>query len=535
MKKITILSQHLGVGGIEKYISSLTKMLEKEYEIELIITYNIKETPKFLFNEKIKIKYLIDDYPNKDEIKRAIRRKKPLAFIKESLKAIKLYYLKKVRIKKTIKELESDYLITTRLYETKKVNKLLRKKNIVKIHTEHNYPTRKYRRKLLKHTKNYDKIVVVNKEIENIYKKEIGQKVDYIPNFINEVSPKKSKLTDKNIIAVGRLSKEKGFLDLIEIMSIVVKQDPSITLTLVGDGTEKHKIIKKIKDLHLEKNVILTGYLNQYEIEEKMINSSIYAMTSIKESFGLVLLEAMNIGLPIIGFDSSSGARDLLKDTGILIKERNKEEFANKIINLLNSKKELQELSKKSKEKVSNYTTEKIKKDWIKVLKDVEIRSTKKVMFISSTGGHLNEMLMLKTMFKKYPFMLITENTSSNKSLKEKYGTRTAKYLIYGTRKHIISYPFKLGINCFKSLYYFIKFRPDFVLTTGAHTAGPMCCIAHIFKKKVIYIETFANSETKTVTGSLIYKFADLFIVQWESMLEKYENATYGGWIYWYL
>lgn len=315
-------------------------------------------------------------------------------------------------------------------------------------------------------------------------------------------------------------------------MSLVVKKYPEVTLTLIGDGIEKEKIIKKIKELSLEKNIILTGYLNQYEIEEKMQRSSIYAMTSISESFGLVILEAMNIGLPVIGFDTSSGARELIKDTGILIPNRNKETFANTIVNLLKSKKELQELSKKSKEKASNYTVSKIKKEWVDLLKDVEVRSTKKVMFISSTGGHLNEMLMLLPMFKKYPFMLITEKTKSNKCLREQYGTLTAKFLIYGSRKKLITYPFKLTINCFKSLYFFLKFRPDFIITTGAHTAGPMCCIAHIFKKKIIYIETFANSETKTVTGSIVYKFADLFIVQWESMLEVYENATFGGWIY---
>ena len=263
-----------------------------------------------------------------------------------------------------------------------------------------------------------------------------------------------------------------------------------------------------------------------------MQRSSIYAMTSISESFGLVILEAMNIGLPVIGFDSSSGARELIKDTGILIPNRNKEAFRDAILSLLENKKELQELGKKSKEKTQLYTSKKIKKEWLALLKDIEVRSTKKVMFISSTGGHLNEMLMLKPMFKKYPFMLITEKTKSNKCLKEQYGTRIMKFLIYGTRRHFLIYPFKLGINCFKSLYYFLKFRPDFIITTGAHTAGPMCCIAHIFKKKIIYIETFANSETKTVTGSIVYKFADLFIVQWESMLKVHEKATFGGWIY---
>ena len=59
-----------------------------------------------------------------------------------------------------------------------------------------------------------------------------------------------------------------------------------------------------------------------------------------------------------------------------------------------------------------------------------------------------------------------------------------------------------------------------------------MCCIGKIFKSKIIYIETFANSKTKSKSGSIIYKFADLFIVQWESMLELYPNAVYGGWIF---
>ena len=74
--------------------------------------------------------------------------------------------------------------------------------------------------------------------------------------------------------------------------------------------------------------------------------------------------------------------------------------------------------------------------------------------------------------------------------------------------------------------------RPDVVITTGTHTAVPMCFIAHFFKKKVIWIETFANSTTQTEAGKLVYPIADLFIVQWESMLELYPNAVMGGWIF---
>ena len=155
----------------------------------------------------------------------------------------------------------------------------------------------------------------------------------------------------------------------------------------------------------------------------------------------------------------------------------------------------------------------------------------KKVLFISSTGGHLNELLQLKSIMNKYDSYLITEKTKSTISLKEEYKDKIS-YLIYGTKHNMLTYPFKLLANCFKSLYFYFKIKPDVIVTTGAHSAGPMCCIGKIFGSKIIYIETFAIIHSKTVTGRIVYKFADLFIVQWESMLKLYPKAIYGGWIF---
>ena len=155
----------------------------------------------------------------------------------------------------------------------------------------------------------------------------------------------------------------------------------------------------------------------------------------------------------------------------------------------------------------------------------------KKVMFISSTGGHLTELLELKKMFKKYDYSIITEKTKSNKSLKLDY-PKKVHYVLYGTKHNKIKYPFIAIINCFVCLYYYIKIRPKVIVTTGAHTAVPMCLIGKMFGSKIVYIETFANINTKTITGRIIYKFADLFIVQWESMLKLYPKAVYGGWIF---
>lgn len=155
----------------------------------------------------------------------------------------------------------------------------------------------------------------------------------------------------------------------------------------------------------------------------------------------------------------------------------------------------------------------------------------KKVLFIASAGGHLNELMQLEPMFQNYDFYLITEKIKSNMSLKKKYGKKVS-FLVFGSKDHMLTYPFKFLYNCIKTVFLFIKIRPKVVVTTGTHTAVPMCYLAKLFGRKVIFIETFANSTTKTLSGKLVYPIADLFIVQWESMLELYPNAVFGGWIY---
>ncbi len=155
----------------------------------------------------------------------------------------------------------------------------------------------------------------------------------------------------------------------------------------------------------------------------------------------------------------------------------------------------------------------------------------KRVLFVASTGGHLKELMQLESMFSNYDYHLITEKTKSNIALKDKY-QKKIDFLVFGTKDHKLSYPFKFFYNCLKSIYLYFKIHPDYIVTTGVHTAGPICCLGKIFGTRIIYIETFANINTKTVTGNLLYPIADKFIVQWESLKELYPNAEYGGWIF---
>ena len=155
----------------------------------------------------------------------------------------------------------------------------------------------------------------------------------------------------------------------------------------------------------------------------------------------------------------------------------------------------------------------------------------KKVMFISSTGGHLTELLQLNPLFEKCEYTIVTEKTKSNQNLIDQFPDHVY-YLAYDTKQHLFKYLFIFAYNIIKSFFIFLKVKPDAIVTTGTHTAVPMCYIAHLLKKKVVFIETFANSKTSTQAGRLVYPIADLFVVQWESMLEHYPNAVYGGWIF---
>lgn len=155
----------------------------------------------------------------------------------------------------------------------------------------------------------------------------------------------------------------------------------------------------------------------------------------------------------------------------------------------------------------------------------------KKVLFISSTGGHLTELLQLKPLFSKYDYHIITEKDKTNINLKNEYKEKIS-YLPYGTRSHFFKYIFIYLFLILKTIYLYFKIRPKVIITTGTHTAGPMCYLGKIFGSKIIYIETFANINKKTATGKLIYPIADLFIVQWEEMLKLYPKAVYGGAIF---
>lgn len=159
----------------------------------------------------------------------------------------------------------------------------------------------------------------------------------------------------------------------------------------------------------------------------------------------------------------------------------------------------------------------------------------KKILYISSTGGHLTELLQMAPLFEKYNSYIMTEKQKNNLFLKDVYGKKKVFFMVPGTYTGFINklkYPFILFMNTIISFFIFISIKPDCIITTGAHNSVPMCFIAHKFNKKIIFIETFAAVEKPTKAGSMVYKIADHFVIQWENMKQFYPKAEFGGWIF---
>lgn len=376
MKKVTILALHLGYGGIEKCIAALANSLVDTYKVEILAIYKLYDEPAFYIDPKVHIRYLSKVVPNKNDFKYAVKRVNIFKIIKEAIKALNILRIKRKVLIDAIDSCDSDIIISTRDYTNKYLGEY-RNNNVIAIGWEHNHPhgDKVIMKRLRNSCKYLDKLVVVSRELKHIYSEDfknndIKCQVEYIPNFLEKIPKKINKLDNKNIISVGRLEPEKGFLDLVSVFKLMELKDGDVYLNLVGDGSQKDKIFKNIVDNNISRKVRMPGYLDFEELNKLYEKSSLYLMTSYTESFGLVLIEAMSHGIPVIAFSCAEGAKELINNgvNGYLINNRNEHEMADRAVKLLNNPDKLKELGENARTTALKYSKDEVKKMWIKLL-----------------------------------------------------------------------------------------------------------------------------------------------------------------------
>lgn len=155
----------------------------------------------------------------------------------------------------------------------------------------------------------------------------------------------------------------------------------------------------------------------------------------------------------------------------------------------------------------------------------------KKILLICSDGGHLAQILELKEMFSNYNYLLVTEESPATLPLKDKYNIRYLKERSKGKKRNFLFF-YSILANSFLSLRILLSHFPKVIITTGSHTAIPMCFLGKILGIKVVWILSFARINSRAFSADVAYPLVDKFIVQWPGVQKYYKKSVYLGGIY---
>lgn len=207
-----------------------------------------------------------------------------------------------------------------------------------------------------------------------LYKKE-GLPAVFIPHLSTFNNQNKVNIENKQILNIGRLTKDKQQIELLEIWNSIVneKKQGDWKLLFVGCGEEEFFLQKYIDDNFLNDTVKIVK--PSKEVEKFFKISSIFAFTSQYEGFGMVLLEAMSFGIPCITYNCPSGPRDIIDDgvNGFLIEDRNRNDYKIKLLELMNNKELRKQFSSASYKKANDWDNKGIIEKWDKIFNQKNI------------------------------------------------------------------------------------------------------------------------------------------------------------------
>ena len=208
----------------------------------------------------------------------------------------------------------------------------------------------------------YDRFIVLTEE-DKTYWGNLSN-IIVIPNAITSFSDKVANLVEKKVIAVGRLSYQKGYDLLISAWQKVHEVIPDWKLEIYGSGELHEELLNQIQKSYLGDSIGICNSTNN--IEEVYLESSVLVLSSRYEGLPMVLLEAMSCGVPSVAFACKSGPRDLINNhvNGLLVEDGNVEKLAQGLVTIISDKDLRQRLGRGAYERSLDFSQKRIMKMW---------------------------------------------------------------------------------------------------------------------------------------------------------------------------
>lgn len=373
MSKIIFVLDKLDNGGLQKVNAEIANILSEDYDIEIFTLE--KKDPYFKVDSDIKIHTPVEFdtfYHQKLYLLKAFNFLYKKLFQK-SIKyrlSFQLSYLKKYIKGDVGTVILSGFSI---LFADLLKKQFPNIRFIIWMHNNANVYLKSY----FKYEYNYlissmqaaDKLIVLNTKDKKEYAN-YSENVVLIPNPVTiNNNNQKSQLDSKSILIVSRIIIFQKGLDYLVEIATKIPDDWKINLIGSGTKNEIQRLKKLIKKSQVEDKLILLGAKTSDDLIEYYANASIYLSTSRWEGFGLVLIEAMQFGLPIVSF-KHLGSIDILDNGryGMLANPGDVEQLATYLNQLILNRAMLQEMQKLSLERVKEYSPKKIQAEWEKMI-----------------------------------------------------------------------------------------------------------------------------------------------------------------------
>ncbi len=256
------------------------------------------------------------------------------------------------------------------------------------VHNSDNYMENKqiyklpYRFLMKKLYENLDGIVVVSKAVKEDVNRAFfvnKNKMKVIYNYIDvqkirsmakeNLSSDEEEIFKKPVIInVGRVETQKGQKYLIKAFKKIKEKVPEANLVIIGDGSLMQNLKNLARELNVERDTYFLGYKpNPFKY---VARSKVFGFPSLWEGVGNVVLEAQSLGVPVVAFNSQGGHVDVLKNSGILVPEKDVDRLSENIIRLLQDENLRKYYSELATENIKNYTVEKKAEEYLDYFKE---------------------------------------------------------------------------------------------------------------------------------------------------------------------
>ena len=378
-QRVHILIMHaFGLGGTIRTTLNLAGRLARHYDVEIISVLRRRDAPFLPVPPGVELTSLDDRTPGvaRSRVRRLLESAPSLLVHEEDFAFDTCSLWSDVQLVRKLRSLDGGVLIATRP-AFNAIAARLAPRGMVTVGQEHmNFHAHKpgLAAELRRAYPRLDALAVLTEDDRRDYDALLSggrPRVVRIPNALPELEGERSSVSNPLVLAAGRLTRQKGFDLLIPAFETVARAEPDWTLRIFGEGTKEPRLRKMILRRDLHDHVLIMGPTPQ--LGRELAKASIFALSSRFEGFGMVILEAMSKGVPVVSFDCPRGPAEIIRhgENGLLVTNGDVEAFAAALLELVRDPERRRRMAAAALETARAYDMDIIGQRWDELLADL--------------------------------------------------------------------------------------------------------------------------------------------------------------------